>query len=107
MKASKKYKKKLYGKKTCTFGVQVPRTGDVKSAMKLDQENGNNLWFDAQKKETNKLRDIATFEIMPENFDLTGYQYVPLIYAWDVKFDDRRRACLVANGKITIRPPEE
>eukprot|EP00957_Ditylum_brightwellii_P161612 12304489-Ditylum_brightwellii.AAC.1 len=107
MKASKKYQKKLYGKKTYKFGIQVPMTGDVKSATKLDKENRNNLWFDAQKKEVSMLRDMATFELMLENFDLTGYQYVSLIYAWDVKFDGRRRACLVANGKVTIRPPEE
>eukprot|EP00957_Ditylum_brightwellii_P009205 696102-Ditylum_brightwellii.AAC.1 len=75
--------------------------------MKLDKENGNTLWFDAQKKEASILRDMNTFELMPENFDLTGYQYVLLIYAWDVKFDGRKRARLAANGKVTIRPPEE
>eukprot|EP00957_Ditylum_brightwellii_P049517 3755853-Ditylum_brightwellii.AAC.1 len=53
------------------------------------------------------LRNMNAFELMPENFDLTSYQYVPLSYAWDVKFDGRRRACLVANGKVTIGPPEE
>eukprot|EP00957_Ditylum_brightwellii_P191560 14585116-Ditylum_brightwellii.AAC.1 len=87
--------------------MQVPRTGDVKGTMELDKGNRNNLWFDAKKREASTLRDMATFELMLENFDLTGYQYVPLIYAWDVNFDDRRRACLVANGKVTIRPPEE
>eukprot|EP00957_Ditylum_brightwellii_P085498 6503292-Ditylum_brightwellii.AAC.1 len=50
---------------------------------------------------------MAYFELMPENFDLTGYQYVPLMYAWDVKFDGRRRTGLVANGKVIIGPPEE
>eukprot|EP00957_Ditylum_brightwellii_P005975 452510-Ditylum_brightwellii.AAC.1 len=75
--------------------------------MKLDKENGNNLWFDVQKKEESTLRDMVTFELMLQNFDLTGYQYVPLFYAWDVKFDGRRRARLVANGKVTIGPPEE
>eukprot|EP00957_Ditylum_brightwellii_P151907 11567836-Ditylum_brightwellii.AAC.1 len=45
---------------------------------------------------------MATFELIPENFDLIGYQYVPLIYAWDVKFDGRRRACLVANEKSQL-----
>eukprot|EP00957_Ditylum_brightwellii_P075231 5717002-Ditylum_brightwellii.AAC.1 len=80
MKASKKYPKKSYGKKIYTFGMQVPRTGDVKGAMKLDKESRNNLWFDAQKKEASTLRDMVTFELMPENFDLNGYQYVPLIY---------------------------
>eukprot|EP00957_Ditylum_brightwellii_P083779 6367785-Ditylum_brightwellii.AAC.1 len=50
---------------------------------------------------------MATFELMSENFDLTGYQYVPLINSWDVKFDGRKRAHLVANGKVTIGLPEE
>eukprot|EP00957_Ditylum_brightwellii_P171179 13031439-Ditylum_brightwellii.AAC.1 len=50
---------------------------------------------------------MNAFELSPENFDLTDYQYVQLIYAWDVKFDGRRRAHLVANGKVTIGPPEE
>eukprot|EP00957_Ditylum_brightwellii_P165172 12575842-Ditylum_brightwellii.AAC.1 len=107
MKASKKYKKKSYGKKTYTFGMQVPRTGDARGAMKLDQENKNNLWFDAQKKDASALRDMSTFELMPEKFDLTSYQCVPFIYTWDVKFDGRRRACLVANRKVTIGSLEE
>eukprot|EP00957_Ditylum_brightwellii_P140095 10674766-Ditylum_brightwellii.AAC.1 len=47
------------------------------------------------------------FELMPENFDLTGYQYILLTYTWDIKFDGKRRAHLVANGKVTIKPPEE
>eukprot|EP00957_Ditylum_brightwellii_P199880 15237655-Ditylum_brightwellii.AAC.1 len=75
--------------------------------MKLDKKNRNNLWFDAQQKEASTLRDITTFELMPENFNLTGHQYAPLIYAWDVKFDGRRRARFVANGKVTIGLPEE
>eukprot|EP00957_Ditylum_brightwellii_P102781 7832712-Ditylum_brightwellii.AAC.2 len=107
MKASKKYQKKSYGKKTYKFGVQVPRTGDVRDAMKLDPENGSSPGFDAQKKEASTLRDMDAFELIPENFDLTGYQYVPLIFVWDIKFDGRRRVCLVANRKVTIGPPEE
>eukprot|EP00957_Ditylum_brightwellii_P100671 7672858-Ditylum_brightwellii.AAC.1 len=81
-------------------------TEDVRGAMKLDQENGNSLWLDAQKKESRTLRNMDTFELMPKNFDVTGYQYISLINAWDVKFDGRRRVCLVANEKVTIRPPE-
>eukprot|EP00957_Ditylum_brightwellii_P075878 5766818-Ditylum_brightwellii.AAC.1 len=50
---------------------------------------------------------MATFELIQDGFDLSGYQCVPLIYAFDVKFDGRRCAHLVANGKVTIRPPEE
>ena len=74
--------------------------------MKLDKENGNTLWFDAQKKEADGLRKEDTFEIPEPDFDLSDYQYVPLIYAWDVKYDGRRKARLMANGKVTMGPPE-
>ena len=89
MKASKKYNKKSFGIKY-KFGFIVPRTGDVLGTMKLDKENGNNLWFEAQMKEAFTLRDLDTFELIPDGFDLSRYQYVPLMYAWDVKFDGRR-----------------
>ena len=107
MKASKKkYIKKNFGKTVYKFGVKVPCTGDVKGAMELDRENGNQLWLEAQKTEASTLMDMETFKVIPDDFDLRGYQYVPLMYAWDVKFDGRRRARLVANGKVTIGPPE-
>eukprot|EP00957_Ditylum_brightwellii_P098690 7517655-Ditylum_brightwellii.AAC.1 len=106
MKASKKYKKQSFGV-TYKFGVKVPGTGNIRRARELDAENGDNLWFDGQKKEASTLQSMDTFELMPEGFDLTGYQYVPLIYAFDIKFDGQRHAQLVANGKVTIGPPEE
>eukprot|EP00957_Ditylum_brightwellii_P121849 9292221-Ditylum_brightwellii.AAC.1 len=107
MKASKKkYVKKSFDKTTYKFGIKVPRTGDMKRAMKINRENGNQLWFEAHQKEDKTLCNMDTFELIPDAFDLAGYQYVPLIYAWDVKFDGRRRAKLVANGKVTIGPPE-
>ena len=47
MKASNKsYKKKNFGKRY-KFGVELPNTGDIKSARRLDEEAGNTLWFDA------------------------------------------------------------
>eukprot|EP00957_Ditylum_brightwellii_P001928 148351-Ditylum_brightwellii.AAC.1 len=49
---------------------------------------------------------MNTFALVPDNFDLTGHQFVPLIYAFDVKFDGRRRARLVANRRVTIGPLE-
>ena len=53
-------------------------------------------------REVSTLRDLDSFELMPDSFDLNGNQYVPLIYTWDVKVDGRRRARLVANEKVTI-----
>eukprot|EP00957_Ditylum_brightwellii_P111977 8539299-Ditylum_brightwellii.AAC.1 len=89
------------------FGVEVPRTRDIREAIQLDKINRNNSCFEAQKKEAGTLREMNTFELMEDGFDLAGYQFVPLIYAWGIKFDGRHRARLVANGKVTIGPPEE
>ena len=74
-------KKQDLGKKF-KFGVKFPRKGDVRGAMKLDKDNGNNLWFEAQKKEANFLQELDTFNILNRNFDLSEYHYAPLIYAW-------------------------
>eukprot|EP00957_Ditylum_brightwellii_P202223 15329150-Ditylum_brightwellii.AAC.1 len=75
--------------------------------MQLDKENGNILWFQAQQKEASTLRKMETFQLKPEDFDLTSYQYVPLIYTFGVKLDGCRKACLVAYGKVTIGPQPE
>ena len=103
MKTTGKYKKKDFGTKY-KIGVKIPRTWDVRGAMKLDREKGNNLWFEAQQKEKKILRDLGTFKIVSEMFDLSGYHYAPLIYAWDIKFYGRKKSRLVANGKVTIGP---
>ena len=74
---------------------------------KLHKENGNTLWFEAHTTEVSTLMDLDAFEWMTEDFDLSGYQYIPLIYAWDLKFDGIRHVRLVTNGKVTIGQPEE
>ena len=89
------------------FGVKIPRTGDIRGALKLDRENGNRLWYEAQKREASALRALDTFIIPDENFDFSEYQYVPLIYAWDIKFDGRHKARLVVNGAVTVGPSED
>eukprot|EP00957_Ditylum_brightwellii_P094378 7186216-Ditylum_brightwellii.AAC.1 len=86
MKASKKKcQKQSFGQTKYTVGVEVPRTGDIKGAMRSDRKHEH---------------------IMPDGFDLTWYQYVSLIYAWGVKYNGQRRARLVAIGKVTIGPLE-
>jgi hypothetical protein len=105
MKASKKYKKKSFDV-TDKFGNKVPGTGDIQGAKQLDRESGNTLWFDTQRLEASTLRKMDTFALVPDGFNLEEYQFVPLIYAFDIKFDGRRKAGLVANDSVTIGPPE-
>ena len=107
MKATKnKYQKITFGQTRYKFGVIVTQTGDVRGAMRIEKENGYIKWFDAQKKEASTLRIMDTFELISDGFYLTKYHYIPLIYAWYLKFYGRMKARLVANGKVTIGLPE-
>ena len=90
LKAMKASKKPPFSQQKYKFGVAVPRTGDVRGAMRLDKANGNTWWFDAMKKEATTLLDLQTFVLPPEDMDWSDYQYVPTIYAWEVKLDGRR-----------------
>ena len=80
------------------FGVQVPRT--KKEAILLDQQNNNTLWQDAMTTEANALLGESTFRLPEPGEDLSKHQYVPLVYAFDCKFDGRRRARICANGSV-------
>ena len=61
--------------------------------------NGNTLlWAEAIQKELRQLEDFETFEVAKPDFDPGGYTYVPLHMCFDVKFDGRRKARLVAGG---------
>jgi hypothetical protein len=89
------------------FGIQVPR--NVKEAIRLDKENGNTLWQDAMQAEIKQLLDFKTFQILPKGEttfpDMAKYQYVPLHFVFDVKFDLRRKAQCVAGGNW-MEPPD-
>eukprot|EP00957_Ditylum_brightwellii_P143467 10929962-Ditylum_brightwellii.AAC.2 len=99
--------RKLLEKCGWKWAKNIAKTGDVRGAMQFDKINGNKLWFKAQKKKAGTLREMNTFELMEDGFGWTGYHYVPLIYAWDVKLDGRCRARLVASRMVTIGSPEE
>jgi len=82
------------------FGVQVPRS--IMEAYKLDERNGNNKWADAIKRETDMLQLYECFDVQPEGAQPPqGYQRIPLIWVFDVKFDGRHRARCVAGGHMT------
>ena len=52
------------------------------------------------------MKDLGVFKLIAKDFDLSDYQFVPLIYTFNVKFNCRRRARLFANGSVTIQPSE-
>ena len=82
------------------FGVQVPM--GVKQAMELDKKNGNTKWRDAIKKELEQLDEFKVFRLLSEGEEIPkGYKQIPYHIVFDVKFDLRYKARLVAGGNWT------
>ena len=92
--------KSKYWKRTHKFGIRVPKT--VEEAKRLDQENGDHLWWDAICQEMKNV-GIA-FELYEGNVgDLKGYQFVKYHMIFDIKMGEnfRRKARMVAGGHMT------
>ena len=82
------------------FGVQVPM--NASHALYLDKLNNNNLWQEAMDKEIISINDFKTFRVLAEGEELPeGYTRIPYHIVFDVKFDGRRKARLVAGGHRT------
>ena len=82
------------------FGIEVPTS--VQHALKLDQVN-NHLWQEAIDKELAQMNEYKTF-LSLDNPIPQGYQRIPYHIIFDVKFDLRRKARLVAGGHRTDPP---
>jgi hypothetical protein len=88
------------------FGIQVPK--GIKNAIDLDKKNGNQLWQEAIKTELKQLTDYQTFIVLDSGEDIpTGYQIIPYHMVFDVKYDLRRKARLVAGGNWTVNDKED
>ena len=82
------------------FGVKVPRT--AKEALKLDELNGNSLWQRAMKAEIDSIQEFGTFRNLGVGArPPPGHRYIPCHMVFDVKYDLRRKARLVAGGHTT------
>ena len=87
------------------FGFQVPR--NYAEAMELDKQNGNTLWLDAIDKELKQIADYKTFNDLGKGVMApTGYKRIRVHMVFDVKFDLRRKARLVAGGHMTDPPKD-
>jgi Reverse transcriptase (RNA-dependent DNA polymerase) len=87
------------------FGVEVPR--DVRHALELDRQNGNNLWAEAIGIEVKQINDYKTFRRLIRGENLSGHTRIPYHIVFAVKFDGRRKARLVAGGHKTIPTKED
>jgi hypothetical protein len=87
------------------FCIQVPK--GIKNEIDLDKKNGNQLWQEAIKTELKQLRDYQTFIVLVSGKDIpTGYQKTPYHMVFDVKYDLRHKARLVASGNWTVNDKE-
>ena len=86
------------------FGIRIPKS--VEEAKKVDNQNGNTLWWDAICKEMRNVR--PAFEVFEGTKDQlpVGYQFMKCHMIFNIKFGEnfRRKARLVAGGHMT-KPP--
>lgn len=81
------------------FGVKVANT--VKHVLWLDKMNGNNLWRDATDKELQQINNYDTFGEPTSASELDSYTQIPYHIMFNIKFDLRRKACVLANRNKT------
>jgi hypothetical protein len=88
------------------FGIQVPK--GIKKSIDLDKKNGNQLWQEAIKTEFKQLTEYQTFIVQDSGEDIpTGYQKIPYHMVFDVKYDLKHKARLVASGNWTVNGKED
>ena len=83
------------------FGIRVPKS--LKEAYELDKVNKDSAWADAIQKEVTLLyEEYKCFKVLEESEPTPeGYQPIPLLWTFAVKYDGRRRARCVAGGHMT------
>ena len=80
----------------------------MRQALEIDRINGGMKWLDAIKKELAQLNSYNTFKLLPKGEKPPeGYQKIPYHIVFDVKFDLRRKAQLVAGGNWTSLERED
>ena len=97
--------KTKYWSKTHKFGIKMPKT--VQEAIKLDQENGDTLWWDSILKEMKNVR--IAFELYDGDMEVLkkkGFTKINCHIIFDIKMGEnfRRKARLVAGGHMTNTP---
>ena len=89
------------------FGIQVPR--NHAEAMRLDKENGNTLWADAEAEEFKSIQGYNTLIDKGHKKDTPfpeGYKLITAHMVYAVKHDGRHKARYVAGGHLTDTPVE-
>lgn len=90
------------------FGYKVPR--NISEALKIDRANRNTAWHDTIRKEIyGQVHEHKVSEVKKTSTEIpTNYQYIPLLWVFDIKYDGRHRAQMVTGGhRVTIRDHED
>ena len=95
--------KSKYWARTHKYGIRIPK--NIKEAIEIDKDNGNNLWMDAIKLEMQNVR-IAFEEFDGDPNSLVGYTQITGHLVFDVKLGEnfRRKARYCADGHKTGAP---
>ena len=85
------------------YGFQVPR--NHAEAVRIDTENGNTKWQDAEAMELAQIDEYETFDDRGETrTPPEGYKKIRVHMVYDIKHDGRHKARLVADGQLTEVP---
>jgi hypothetical protein len=85
------------------YGFQVPRNHD--EAIKLDEDNKNTMWIDAERTELNQIDEYDSFIDKGEGYQPgPSYKQIRVHMVYAVKHDGRHKARLVAGGHLTETP---
>ena len=88
------------------FGVEVPKNAN--DALRIDKDNGNNNWQQAIDLEVKQILEYETFKPLEKHEPIPqGYKRIPYHLVFDVKFDGRLKARLVAGGHRSPDVPRE
>ena len=93
-----------YWLRTHKFGICIPKS--VEEARKIDEQNGDTLWWDAICKEMRNVHPaFEVFEGSEDDFP-KDYQFMRYHKIFDLKFGEnfQRKARLVAGGHMTDTP---
>jgi hypothetical protein len=88
------------------FNIQVPK--GIKNTIELDRENRNQLWQEVIQTELKQPIDYQTCIVIDSGEDIPKYyQKIPYHMVFDVKYDLRHKARLVAGGNWTVNYKED
>ena len=95
------------------FGFLIPR--NYTEALEFDKANNNSKWYDATKAELDSIHSYQVFQKHEKaQYDKQkkvinappGYQKIRVHHILAVKYDDRHKARVVADGHLTPEPVE-